>query len=634
MCGIAGQSRFDGRDATPASAATVLSRLEHRGPDGQGQWTSSDREVWLGHTRLAIIDRDGGAQPMSNEDASVWVVFNGEIYNHVELRRELEARGHRFHSHSDTEVLVHLYEEHGEDMLPRLNGMFALAIWDDRARRLLLARDRMGKKPLYHTYHHGVLSFASELKGLWPMVDGPAKWDPAAMDDYLTFQYVPSPRTAFAGISKLPAGHWLTFSAAGIRQECYWRPPLPRPTYRGTFDDAAIELRELLRDATRIRLHSDVPLGALLSGGVDSSTVVGLMSECGAGTVRTFTAGFRESDYDERSAARQVAQHFGTRHEELEVVPADTERIRRCAQQFDEPFADSSAIPTAEICRLAREHVTVVLTGDGGDESLLGYPRYRQLQQYAQQRQWMRPLMVGSGLHAFATWLCPRPGRRTWRRRLRTLATRWDSSPAAAYERWLAIFSGEAKGRLRTPDFAAALDSPGAAQERIRAGLSELHVESWPAAAAAFDQATYLCEDILTKVDRASMAHGLECRSPLLDYRVVEFLATLPPDWKLHPQHGAKWILRAACRDLLPDFIGQRPKMGFAVPLGDWFGGAWSHALEEFSLPRGDLAQWLDAEVVQEWIDEHRAGAVDHRYRLWALTCWNWIADLRPASIA
>ena len=632
MCGIAGVSRFDDRDATPVRAAEALVKLRHRGPDGTRQWTNPTRQVWLGHTRLSIIDLEHGAQPLANEDESIWVVFNGEIYNFLELRKELESRGHRFRTHTDTEVLVHLYEEHGPDMLARLNGMFALAIWDERERRLFLARDRLGKKPLYYAHERGVLSFASELKGLWPLVDRTPQLDPAAIDSYLTFQYVPSPVSAFAGVSKLPAGHWMTFSAEGLREECYWRVPVPRPAFRGSFNDAAQELRRLLRDATRIRLQSDVPLGALLSGGVDSSTVVGLMCEAGAGTIRTFTAGFPQAEYDERAAARRVAEHFGTQHEELEVQPFDTNAIRQTVLQYDEPFADSSAIPTSQVCGLAREHVTVALTGDGGDESLLGYPRYREFGRYIQQRRWLRPLTRASGLHAMANWLCPRPGARTWRRRLRTVATLWDPPPDEAYERWLAMFSGDTKRRLRRPAFAALLGPGDVSSERIRMGLRHFRGENWVAAAAAFDQATYLCDDILTKVDRASMAHGLECRSPLLDYRVVEFLATLPFEWKLHPQHGAKWILRAACRDLVPEFVWQRRKMGFAVPLTDWFRGAWSAELERFCLPRGDLASWLDSSLVGELIDEHRRGAVDHRFRLWTLTCLNWIADSLSAQ--
>lgn len=632
MCGIAGVSRFDGRDATPARADAALTQLRHRGPDGPRQWTNQARQVWLGHTRLAIIDLPQGAQPLANEDESIWVVFNGEIYNYVELRSELESRGHRFRTQSDTEVLVHLYEERGPEMLGRLNGMFALAIWDERARSLFLARDRLGKKPLYFTYDRGVLSFASELKGLWPLLERIPPWDPAAIDDYLTFQYVPAPATAFAGVSKLRAGHWMMHSAAGIHQECYWRVPAPRPSYRGSFADAAHELRHLLRDATRIRLRSDVPLGVLLSGGVDSSTIVGLMSEAGAGTIRTFTAGFPQAEYDERPAARLVATHFGTCHEELEVQPLDTDAIRRTVLQFDEPFADSSAVPTAQVCRLAREHVTVALTGDGGDEALLGYPRYREFARYIRQRRWLRPLLGGSGLRALARWLCPQPGRRSWRRRLRTFATLWDPPPEAAYQRWLAIFSGDTKGRLRLPALEAITGPGDPAAERIRSGLLELDGQDWVAAAAAFDQATYLSDDILTKIDRAAMARSLECRSPLLDYRVIEFLATLPPQWKLHPRHGAKWILRAACRDLVPEFVWQRPKMGFAVPLADWFRGTWSSELEQFCLPRGELKQWLDAALVAELIDEHRRGTVDHRFRLWTLTCLNWIAEAVSAQ--
>lgn len=623
MCGILGIVRMDGRSISAAALEQSLAKLAHRGPDDRGLWIDPHDRCALGNTRLAIIDLAGGQQPLANEDGQIRVVLNGEIYNHVELRRQLEPLGHRFRTRSDTEVLVHLYEEHGEGLFAHLRGMFALAIWDTRQRKLLLGRDRLGKKPLFFCRRPGYLAFASEIKGLWPLVDLSPALDPAALFHYLTYQHVPGDLCAFQGLEKLQPGEFLCYGEAGIQRARYWQVPLPRASFRGTPEDAAVELRHRLREATRIRLRSDVPLGVLLSGGIDSAVVVGLMAECGAGPMRTFTAVFQEADFDERPFARAVAQRFGTRHEELRIEPPSADLLTSIIDQYDEPFADSSAIATSLICRLARRHVKVALTGDGGDESLLGYTRYDQYRRYLRQRRWLGPFCRLSGLRAAAIRLCPEPGPRTWRRRLRSLATLWDAQPAEVYERWLGAFMGRAKERLCTRELLQAVNGRESSKARTAARLQRLYGGDWPAAAAALDMATYLPDAVLTKVDRASMAHGLECRSPLLDHQVVEFLATLPSEWKLHPRYGSKWILRQACRDLLPDAVYHRGKMGFAVPIGRWFRTVWSDHLEEACLPAEPLRSWLATSYVSHLINEHRSGIDDHTFRLWTLAALN-----------
>lgn len=624
MCGIAGQCVRTGT-VDERAVARAVEKLAHRGPDGSGNWINARKTAALGHTRLAIIDLETGQQPMFNENGSVVVIFNGEIYNHEQLRRKLTCKGHHFRSRSDTEVLVHLYEEYGPRMVEQLNGMFAFAIWDDMQQTLLLARDRLGQKPLFFSQSERGISFASEAGALISLLGSTPSLNPKAIDDYLTFQYVPGDLCAFSGMEKLQPGEWLQWTPKRIERQRYWSPPVPRPTFAGSFDEAARHLRDLLRDATKLRLMSDVPLGVLLSGGIDSSIVVGLMKESGASSIRTFTASFGNQGPDERPYARAVSQMYGTEHTELEIEPPEEQIIQHVQDLYAEPFADTSAIATYLICQTAREHVTVALTGDGGDESLLGYSRYVQFQRYLSQRRFLYPVLTATGLRALGRWLCPNPGPRTWRRRFRTLTSLWDPPPEDVYLRWLGAFQSFWKRQLCRPEFAPAAGSKDdPSLERVRRGLSTLVVDGdWITAAAAFDLRTYLPDAVLTKVDRASMAVGLECRSPFLDYRVVEFLATLPRTWKLHPRHGSKWILRYACKDLIPQAIFDRGKQGFGSPIGSWFRSAWLNRLEDYCMPRGQLADWLSPEYVARLITEHRTATTDHTYRLWTLACLN-----------
>ncbi len=625
MCGIAGIVVTGGGDVSAARLLAARNMLEHRGPDGHSLWTNGTHTVALVHTRLAIVDLAGGQQPIPNEDGSVQVVFNGEIYNHIELRSHLEARGHRFRTRCDTEVLVHLYEQYGADLCTHLNGMFAFAIWDEAKQILLLGRDRLGKKPLYFFCDENKLLFASELKALYALLDRQPRVDPRAIYDYLTFKYVPHERELLAGVQQLAPGHYLTWHHGVPRPLRYWSYPEPQEDFfRGvSFAAAAQHLRELLRDATRLRLRSDVPVGVLLSGGIDSALIVGLIAEAGVRPIQTFTASFAEHGPDERPYARAVAERFGTEHRELCVAAPSRDLVYRVLDQFDEPFADTSAIPTYLICQQACQFVKVALTGDGGDESFLGYTRYAQLRRYLRQRRWLHPLLRVSGLSALGRWLCPEPRHRTLRRRFRTLTNLWQPGPAEVYERWYASFSRELKHQLCRSQFRDLLGDAIDTAAWMTNTLTELSATDPVAAAAAFDLRHYLPDAVLTKVDRASMAHGLECRSPLLDYRVVEFAARLPTNWRLHPQHGSKWILRVACRDLLPDKIWERSKMGFGAPVGDWLRRDMSEEFLRDCLPAHGLEQWLDRSVVERLIRDHRQRTEDHTYRLWTLLALN-----------
>ncbi len=598
-------------------------RLRHRGPDGDSLWLNDHRTTGLVHTRLAIVDLEGGRQPIANEDGTVRVVFNGEIYNHVELRSQLESRGHRFRTRCDTEVLVHLYEEYGTDLFRHLIGMFALAIWNEKSQALLLARDRLGKKPLYYCHDGEQLTFASELKALHVMRDGARMVRPRAIYDFLTFKYVPHECGVFAGTEQLAPGHYLVWQDGAIRVDRYWSYPQARGDFAGSFPEAAATLRELLRDATRLRLRSDVPVGVLLSGGIDSALVVGLIAETGVRHVQTFTASFQDHGPDERAYARAVARRFGTEHRELLVATPDRGLVDHVLDQFDEPFADTSAIPTYLICQQARRHVKVVLTGDGGDESFLGYTRYALLRRYLRQRRWMQPLLRATGLSALGRWLCPVPGERTLGRRLRTLTNFWQPDFPEVYDRWYAAFPQDLKRQLCRDEFRELAGIPPGTDHGVFRELSELSGGDPIAAAAAFDLRHYLPDAVLAKVDRASMAHGLECRSPLLDHRIIEFAAQLPTAWRFHPRYGSKWILRVACRDLLPVAVYDRSKTGFGAPVGAWLRHQAADGWMRDCLPEGGLEQWLNREVVERLIKDHQQHVEDHTYRLWTLLALN-----------
>jgi len=597
------------RAVEPAALRRMNRMLRHRGPDEEGYHEAP--HVALAMCRLRVIDPAGGSQPVSNEDGSVWTVYNGEIYNFRELRGELRPRGHRFRTQSDTEVVVHAYEAFGVDCVRRLRGMFAFALWDARRERLLLARDRLGVKPLYYWQRGDRVAFASELKSLLQLPDLPREVDPEALDLYLTYGYVPAPRSVFRGVRKLPPAHVLVLDRAGLRVERYWDfVPAERPS--GTLRDAVTELRERLRGAVRSHLVSDVPVGAFLSGGLDSSTVVALMSREGTRPVRTFSIGFREARFDELPYARLVARRYDTEHRELVVEPGAARRLPELLSHFDEPFADSSAIPTYLVSELARQHVTVVLTGDGGDEVFCGYEWQRRHQLL--QRLYRLPAPLRAWAPRLAG-LVP-PGR--WRQRAEGLLADVRLGPAEGYLRRMTLFDAPRRRELYHGDLRRALDGHDSLAA-LRGWLEALPHADFRNRMLYADTHFYCPEDCLTKVDRMTMAWSLEARVPLLDHELVEFMATVPPQWKLRGL-TPKYLLRLAVRDLLPPALLRRRKQGFSVPVGPWLRGPLHDAARDLLLDARAAARgWLRPEAVRRLLDEHRAGRADHGHRLYAL---------------
>ncbi len=625
MCGITGGVWTDPAVALDEpTLARMTDVLRHRGPDDEGRYFSEYRlrppypptpGVALGFRRLSIIDLAGGHQPMCNEDGSVWLVFNGEVYNFQDLRRRLEGSGHRFRTHSDSETILHLYEDEGTNCFQHLNGMFALALWDERRRRLVLARDRLGKKPLVYRADPDRLLFASELKSLLEAPGTPREIDPAAIDEYLTYQYIPPPNTIFRGVKKLPPGHFAVWEDGRLKVEPYWTPDFNREVALPEAEYVE-RLRELLTSSVALRMQSDVPLGAFLSGGVDSSLIVALMQRQTQERVKTFTISFPVKEYDESRHAAQVAEHLGTDHQAFTVTPDCVEILDRLVWHYDEPFADSSAIPTWYVSEMTRRHVTVALTGDGGDELFCGYPRYR--------------AVALGGLLDRVGPLRSLLGARIWQRlpgsaRQKGLVRRFKrfseaaaAPPVRRYLEWIAIFNEARRAALYHDDFLATLPDADPAGFLHRAWRRAGRRDAVTAASLA-DLTTYLPGDLMTKVDIASMAHGLECRQPLLDYRVVELAAQMPRRFKYRRGRG-KLILRKTFGDLLPQKIWTRPKMGFGVPLDHWFRGELRDLTRDVLLA-GDARHraFFRPEAVEQLVREHQSGAFDHSYRLWAL---------------
>lgn len=621
MCGIAGVVRFgEAPPPTREEALAMARRIRHRGPDGQAAWLSPSGSCALGHARLRVIDLETGDQPMGNEDGTVQAVFNGEIYNHHALRADLEARGHRFRTRSDTEVLVHGWEEWGEGLPERLDGMFAFAVWDEPRRTLFMARDRAGKKPLYWTRAHGRVAFASEVKALLTLPWIGSTMDEGALPYYLAFGYVPGTRTFQRGIEKLPPATSLTLADGRVRTNRYWtlgwRPTRPAPTE----EEAVGAVRTLLADAVERRLEADVPLGAFLSGGIDSSLVVGLMRRRVAGTLRTFSLGFADDpNYDETPYARRVATAFETEHTEFVVEAGALALVDDLVEAYDEPFGDSSAIPTHIVSRLTREHVTVALTGDGGDELFCGYPRFLGM---AVAERVGRPLAAAG--HALARRL---PHVHDFRHPVRR-AQRFFAAAALPPEERLLRWVGYLPDveRYLRPEVAAEVDL-GVLAESFRAPWEGWDGQSPLTRAMAVNFETYLPEDLLVKADRASMAHGLELRSPFLDTALMEFAATLP-DRMRHRRGTLKWLLKRAFPDVLPPEIAGRSKWGFGVPLPVWFRTHWRGLFEERVMdPEARLWGWLRRGPVEGLWREHQASVADHGHALWALlTLETWLS--------
>ncbi len=600
-----------------ATVRAMAERLAHRGPDGRAVWTSPSGRCTLGHARLRVIDLETGDQPMPNEDGTVQVVFNGEIYNFQALRRELQAAGHRFRSTGDTEVIVHGWEQWGEGVVERLDGMFAFGLWDESRGRLLLARDRAGKKPLYWAEREGAFLFASEIKALLEAGVDPTA-DLRAFPLYLAYGYVPAPGTFYENVRRVPPATVVTLDGDGRRERRYWRLRF-RSGSMGK-DEAAAAVRSTLEAAVERRMVADVPLGAFLSGGIDSSVVVGLMSRLSSHPVRTFAIGFADdASYDETAFARRVAERFGTDHTEFRVEAESVELVDRLVDAYDEPFGDSSAIPTSIVSRLAREHVTVALTGDGGDEMFAGYPR-------------LLGMVVAERIPRWAARAGDALGRRLPHHRdFRHPTRRFSRFFAAAalppeerMLRWIGFFADQVDAMLR-PELAGLVDRR-ALTAHFRAPLEAAAGASPLSRALALNFETYLPEDLLVKADRCSMMHGLELRSPFLDTALMELAASLPD--ALRVRRGTlKWLLRDAFRDLLPEEVLTRGKMGFGIPLPTWFRTRWRPLLEERILsPDARLWRVLRPEPVRRMAEAHLAGTADHGHQLWALlTLETWL---------
>jgi asparagine synthase (glutamine-hydrolysing) len=619
MCGITGWANFDSHTPPPEGAQDLLhamcERMVHRGPDSEGLYVTTGAA--LGMRRLAIIDLVTGEQPAFNEDRSVAVILNGEIYNYRELRSELEKRGHAFHSASDTEVLPHLYEEYGDDMLRKLNGMFAFALWDSKRRRLVIARDRFGEKPLYWGVFDNTLLFASEPKVLLANRSVKPSLNLQALRQYLSFDYVPAPLSIYQGINKLPAAHKLTLEHGRVNVECYWRlsyetaDPLPNE------DEAAEHLRELLADAVRMRLVSDVPLGVLLSGGVDSSTIAALAVQGSSEAVKTFSISFAEASFDESAYARGVAKFLGTdHHEERLSANLAANLVGEIGAWMDEPFSDPSLVPTYLLSRFTRKHVTVALGGDGGDELFAGYQMYsghRWAEVYKRV-----PRMLRMGLVEPLVRLLPVKTKNLSfdYKALRFInGAKYDA--VARHHVWFGSFTPEEQLQLLTADVLGATD--GDIYSQARQFATECESDDLVTQMQNVDTRLYLAEDILTKVDRASMAVSLEVRAPFLDPRVAEFAASLPCHYKLRGLK-TKYILKKAVRDLLPPFVTRRGKKGFGVPVAEWLKFKLRPLARDLLSPeRVRRAGVFNADYVARLQDEHERGVANHRKLLWTL---------------
>jgi asparagine synthase (glutamine-hydrolysing) len=614
MCGIAGIVRNDGAPVDRELVARMNEAIRHRGPDEDGFYFSDG--VGLAMRRLAIIDLKSGQQPIHNQDRTAWIVFNGEIYNYRELREQLEALGHEFYTDSDTEAIVHAYDQYGTDCPKHLRGMFAFAIWDERTKSLFLARDRVGKKPLLYAELDGELVFGSEFTALLQHPRISRDVDVEAIHYYLTFICVPAPLTAYRAIRKLEPGHWLLWRGGEIKTERYWQLDFSKKV---SLDEAEAGERvvELLREAVRVRLMSEVPLGAFLSGGIDSSAVVALMAQESSEKIKTFSIGFDEQDFSELHHARRVAEHVGADHHEFIVRPDAMEVLPTLVEHYGEPFADSSAIPSYYVSKETRAFVTVALNGDGGDECFAGYQRYAAMniaQKYANLPGALRNGVISNVVNAL-------PGfdtRQNPLRKARRFLAAASLPPVERYLRWVSSFDEAAKQNLYAEGFR---------QQTAKFRTASI-LEPWFAkangagivdAALLTDTMTYLPNDLLVKMDIASMTVSLEARSPFLDHRLMEFAASLPEKLKLR-RLTTKYLLKRVLKKLVPAENLNRSKMGFGVPIGHWFRGAMQPFLRETLLSEKALGRGLfKPEMVRQLIDSHVSVKADHSHRLWTL---------------
>ncbi len=607
----------DGAVAERAERLDAMCRvITHRGPDEQG--TAVVGRAAMGMRRLSIIDLAGGQQPVYNADRTKLIVFNGEIYNYRELRRQLEARGHVFRTNSDTETIINAYQEYGKDCVRHLRGMFAFAIWDNSDQSLFIARDRVGKKPLFYSVTpSGEFVFGSELKVLLTHGGISREIDRGALDAYLTFGYVPEELCIFAAVKKLEPGHFLTFRNSEIRTEKYWDLDFSGEQFTDSEGEIAGQLLEKLRDAVAVRLVSEVPLGAFLSGGVDSSAVVGLMSQIMDSPVKTFSIGFNEDSFDELKYARIAARHFGTDHHEFTVTPDLVSLVEELVWHFDEPFADSSALPTFMVSKMAREHVTVVLSGDGGDELFAGYSRYvTERKRSGLER---LPRSIRQNLIRPLSEALPHGARG------KNYLFNISLDAAARYIDSISHFNGPRKQKLYSGSTRTKMNGSFARGESIFRQIAANSGTDDPVENLLYlDTKTYLPSDILTKVDRMSMAASLETRSPLLDQELIDHVARIPSALKLKGSE-TKYIFKRAVEGIVPKEILERPKQGFGVPIGDWINSQLKERMTGDLADRRTLERgYFDTRYIKLLLDEHSRGRRDHSHSLWTL----WMLEL------
>ncbi len=620
MCGIAGATWMSGQQAVSARTLDRMTDVvQYRGPDGRGTWRQqydNGQGVALGHRRLAIIDVEGGKQPMCNEDGTVWITFNGEIYNYPVLREQLIAQGHRFATHSDTETIVHLYEQFGEACLEKLRGMFAFAIWDQRKRKLFMARDRLGQKPLVYRNVAGQLLFGSAIKSILQVPGIQRSVNPAALNLYLSLGYVPHPHTMFEDIHKLPPAHFAVFQSGRLEIKRYWKPDWECESDR-PLEEIQEELRHELTEAVRLRLRSDVPVGAFLSGGVDSTTIVGLMQDLMEQPAKTFTMGVPVKQFDESAAAQRTAERFGTDHHQLSVNPASIDLLPFLSWHFDEPFGDSSALPTCALSQGTRQHVKVALTGDGGDELFAGYPRYKTVD--ALERFDRLPEIAKRLLNnGVWRWLPAATGGRSALDRLKFRMNILQQHPNPRYLNWVAVISKPQRTGLLREDFCDGLQQD---PERVIDEAMSVSNRTAGSRAMMCDLQTYLPGDLLTKVDITSMAHGLECRSPFMDQRVVELALAIP----FHHQIDArrpKPVLTHTFDEKMSNQLLKGAKRGFSLPLNQWFRGP----LKEFAraLLLSDRAKargYFRAHAIDDMLKQHAGRRWNHGDKIWSLIC-------------
>ncbi|HEY0762090.1 MAG TPA: asparagine synthase (glutamine-hydrolyzing) [Pyrinomonadaceae bacterium] len=614
MCGIVGIVRNDGKPVDEQLLARMNDAIRHRGPDEDGFYINGS--VGLAMRRLAIIDLKSGQQPIHNQDRTSWIVFNGEIYNYLELREKLEKLGHTFYTNSDTEAIVHAYDEFGADCPKHLRGMFVFAIWNIPKQELFIARDRMGKKPLLYAEVNGKLIFGSEFSALLVHPDVSRDIDAEAIDYYLSFMAVPAPLTAYRAIRKLEPAHWLRWRNGNIELGRYWQPDFTKKIDISE-EEAGERTIEILRDAVKCRLMSEVPLGAFLSGGIDSSAVVALMSQESSERVKTFSIGFEEQDFSELHHARRVAEHVGADHHEFIVRPDAVEILPMLVDHYGEPYADSSAVPTYYVARETRKHVTVALNGDGGDESFAGYERYIAMgltEKYRKIPSFVRESMIREAVNMLPT----DPTKKSKIKSAQRLLAVVSRPKASRYMHWMSTFNDELKEPLYTESF----------RQQTQGANATGILENWFKRANGIgvvdtmlltDQMTYLPNDLLVKVDIATMAVSLEARSPFLDHHVIEFAASLPQNLKLRRLTG-KYLLKKVLRKLLPSENLTRRKMGFGVPIGHWFRGKMQPFLREVVLSEKALSRGLfKPEAVKQLVELHARAERDYSHQLWTL---------------